>query len=259
VEATTDGATAPAPRYPDRAELKRLWTSCVRVDEDAGAAEYLRGRGIDPTDTADRDLARVIVADTYLPPWARAYEEGWRSWLASGHRMIVLLRDAYGTACSALARRFPAIPNDALKSTSPAGHKHKLERRGLVMTCSMARWVLRHGHPSQWPVDVGDASAPFGLNEPWCPADRPLDVMFVEGETDFCVAGTEWSDAAEFAPAVIGGVQGSWSPAIADRIPDLTRVWIATDHDDAGNKYAERIRDTFAGRQVELIRMELPR
>jgi len=43
-------------------------------------------------------------------------------------------------------------------------------------------------------------------------------------------------------------VSGSWSAAIAARIPNGSHVVIATDNDAAGDKYAEIIAASLSGR-----------
>ena len=49
---------------------------------------------------------------------------------------------------------------------------------------------------------------------------------------------------------MLGIFAGSWSNALAARIPTGTRVAIRTDHDDngAGDRYAELIARSLAGR-----------
>ena len=76
----------------------------------------------------------------------------------------------------------------------------------------------------------------------------PGTLWIAEGATDYLTCATAWGDAAEDAPAVIGILSGSWTPSIAARIPSGTRVVIAVDHDQAGEKYAARIAASLAGR-----------
>jgi hypothetical protein len=72
-------------------------------------------------------------------------------------------------------------------------------------------------------------------------------VVIVEGEIDYLTRATSYTDS-ETAPAVFGVIAGAWSGDIAARIPDGALVAIRTDHDAAGDKYAEEIRSTLAQR-----------
>jgi hypothetical protein len=95
------------------------------------------------------------------------------------------------------------------------------------------RAILRgakSGQPTHWP----DGSAPL--------------VVVTEGDPDFMTWGTRFSDADEAAPATFGIFSGSWSPAIAARVPDGTRVSVRTDHDDAGDRYAAVVIDSLRSR-----------
>jgi len=68
-----------------------------------------------------------------------------------------------------------------------------------------------------------------------------LDLIVAEGEPDFLTYATHWSAAVAEAPAVMGIWSGAWTETIAARIPDGTRVRIATHNDPAGHRYAARI------------------
>ena len=71
------------------------------------------------------------------------------------------------------------------------------------------------------------------------------DVVIVEGETDFLCAAIEETDTMR---AVFGISSGAWSDAHALAIPEDARVIVATDADQAGNKYADQIRETLGTR-----------
>lgn len=236
-------ATTPVPpppaapaQYPPEAEVRDFYDRCLPVDDSADVAGYLRSRNLSPGIVANFDLARALPVDfNALPRWAsqRADETGPRvPWTASGHRLIVPLFDAAGTMRSVLAR---AIRPAAIKSFAPAGHT----RAGLVMACPFGRWLLATG---QWPE--------------WWSLEHELRVVVTEGEADFLGWATRWSDAAEYAPATLAVVSGSWTSEIASRLADQTTVLVATDNDKAGDRYAQTIVDTFAGRPVALERWE---
>jgi hypothetical protein len=77
--------------------------------------------------------------------------------------------------------------------------------------------------------------------------DAPIEVVIVEGETDFLCAATEEIPDGSFR-AVFGIFSGSWTAAHAVVIPDDATVIIATDPDAQGDKYAEQITRTLGGR-----------
>jgi hypothetical protein len=83
--------------------------------------------------------------------------------------------------------------------------------------------------------------------------ELPGTLWIVEGAPDFLIGATEWGDAADPWPAILGVVSGSWTPAIAARVPEGATVVVAVDHDEAGERYAARIAETLRG-HVELRR-----
>jgi len=119
----------------------------------------------------------------------------------------------------------------------PTGYR----RGGLVMACGLGRQVLDLGALPKW----------------WDP-EAEFRAVIAEGETDFLTWCTGDSNAALFAPATFGIFSGSWTQAIADRIPDGATVVIATDTDPldkskperkpAGDIYAEKIIQTVTER-----------
>ena len=74
--------------------------------------------------------------------------------------------------------------------------------------------------------------------------DRPLEVVIVEGETDFLCAASSHAGEDKIR-AVFGISSGAWTDAHAIAIPEGAAVIIATDNDTAGDKYAEKIRGTL--------------
>ena len=215
------GQPAPA-EYPPIGEVHALWGGCGRVDLDPSAAKYLAARGLDPTVAADRDLARALRS-AELPRWARAWSRE--------HRLIVPLFDASGALRSLLAR---SVDRSAtIKSLAPQGYS----RAGLVLADTLGRQLLQHG-----------------LRPCWWPASHELRVVVAEGEIDWLTAATLSSEADEWAPAVLGVVSGAWTLAIAARIPDGCSVLVATDNDEAGNKYARHICESLRERNVDVER-----
>ncbi|WP_434348144.1 hypothetical protein ACN6A1_10615 [Myxococcus virescens] len=65
---------------------------------------------------------------------------------------------------------------------------------------------------------------------------------------DFLTRATDYSEAAEGAPAVLSVLSGSWTTALAARVPNGTIVGIDTHQDAAGERYARTIAATLAER-----------
>ena len=210
------------PRYPPQSQVRALWEASSRVDVHEAVRDYLHARGIDAGRVADLDLARDCAA-VLRPSWGQRFVDP--------YRVLVPLFDAHGAMRSVLARSID--PSSDPKSLAPSGGH---QRTRLVMACPFAREILATGERPTW----------------W--ASDELRIVVAEGEADFLAAATQWSDAAEYAPATLGIVSGSWSAEVAVRIPDGTVIVIATDDDAAGNKYSDQIVASFAGRDVALER-----
>ena len=241
-----DGVAVPNPRplppapppeplelpRPDPVEVCDLWNACLPVTYDAAVASWLTHRGFDAGQVEDRDLARALPMDLALPRWAYFRGEPWNS--GSQWRCIL---PAWGPAGRMESLRARAIATDV-----PPGEKAAAaaagtgSATGLVLADGLARQVLTAGAVPEW----------------W-PSGRPLDLVVVEGETDFLTWCTHYGDAAETAPAVMGIWAGAWTEALAARIPDRTKVAIRTDNDDTGDKYARKVWAHLA-RRCELSR-----
>ena len=74
------------------------------------------------------------------------------------------------------------------------------------------------------------------------------ELVVAEGVPDWLSWCVTYSDADESAPAVLGLTAGNWTAEVAARVPDGTRVILATHHDGAGEKYAVTVAATLAGR-----------
>jgi hypothetical protein len=209
------------PKYPPQAEVLALWEASDRVDVHAEVRDYLRTRGIDAGRVADLGLARDC-GGVSRPAWAR---------FSRPYRILVPVFDAHGDMRSVLVRSIDSSSDP--KSLAPSGGYRRVR---LVMACPLARQILETGQRPTW----------------W--ASTELRIVIAEGEPDFFAAATQWSDAAEHAPATLGIVSGSWSREIAARIPDGATLVIATDDNTAGHKYAATIVESFAGRAVALER-----
>jgi 5S rRNA maturation endonuclease (ribonuclease M5) len=221
-------AAEPAPiTYPPDHQVRALWRRGTPVC--GPVADYLAGRRIDPGAVADRDLARVLPVDG-LPPWASL---GGRSWADTGHHLLVPCFDERGAMCSLLARN---TRGGAPKSLGPSGYG----RRGLIMADSLARQLLHDGERPEW----------FGEHE--------VRIAIAEGEIDFLLAATAAGDADEYAHASLGIFSGSLTDQIAARIPYGSKIIIATDHDEQGERYARSIAQALrsARRHLDLRRWQ---
>lgn len=209
------------PSWPPRAEVEALWASCRFVVDDDEVAAWLRSRALDPAAVDALGLARALPVGAPLPRWARC-QGAW--WTEGGHRCILPMFDHCGDLRSVRARR--------LSSHNPKGAPPKGYRvAGVVMADSLARTILATGRrPSTWPQGA------------------PLRIVVAEGEPDFLTWSTSFSDGDLTAPAVIGVVSGSWSSALAARVPSGSEIIIRTDHDEAGERYAGAIHDSLADR-----------
>lgn len=207
----------PAPRRPLEAEVRALWALCPSVMDDAAVRDWLTIRALDAALVADRDLVRALPLNGALPAWC-AYRGA--SWRTSSHRVIVPLYGPGGRLESLHARAVtPTTPKDKAASPKDA------EIRGLVM------------------ADAGGLALLMGA-----PLESARRVIVAEGVPDFLTWATQYGDAAEDAPAVLGVIAGSWTSEIAATIPSGWTVIIRTHQDAAGDKYAETIRASLAGR-----------
>ena len=202
----------PAPRPEGAAEV---WAACRPVLDDPEVSTWLRSRGLDPAKVEDRDLARALPEDLDAPPWARCNGRPW----TAGWRCVLPAYSSTGRLESLRARWCRAEDPDGPKETAPAG----ASAGGLVLADALGRELLRTGaRPSWWPEG------------------EPLRVVVAEGCPDFLTWAVRWSEAALYAPAVLGLWAGSWTPEVAARVPDGARVAVRPHRDPAGNHYAWR-------------------
>ena len=219
------GATRPIveapPSWPVGQEVRALLRRTLSVTEDGDVIAFLEDRGLDPEAIAREDVARVLPQNAELPPWARGPAG---PWTATTHRLIIPVYDHAGRLVSVRARRVreaddPAFP----KALTPFG----FGVRDSAMANLEGRWLLCGGRGEAW----------NGI------------VVIVEGEPDFLTWATAaYGEAAESWPAVFGVAAGSWTGAIADRVPDGAIVALRTDLDSAGDRYASAIAGTLRGR-----------
>lgn len=205
------------PTYPPAVEVDSLLRQTTATADDPEVADWLRGRGLDPDAIDLERVARALPRDAVLPPWAAC---GPRSWIASGHRLLVPLVDSTGTVVTVRAR---SVVADAKPKTLAPG---AFEVRGSVAADLVALSVLRGAPVVVW--------------------NRVLVVT--EGIPDTLTWATNRSDGTESTFGVIGVDSGSWTDDVAARIPDGTEVAIWTHHDPSGDSYARNVADSLRGR-----------
>lgn len=209
------------------AEVAEVWGSARPVTEDVEVTAWLASRGLDAGEVEDRNLARALPEGATLPRWARFQRQPWSR---SGHRLIVPMWSATGALASLHARSVEPKVSPGHKAASPAG----AELRGLVMADALGRLMLE--------------GAALADGRPASELVTASGLWVMEGVPDFLTRATDYSEAAEAAPAVLSVLSGSWGAAIAARVPDGTTVAIETHQDAAGERYARAIAASLAGR-----------
>lgn len=212
--------------YPPANEVAELWNLSVAPASDEDAKACLESRSICPIAAAERGLGHVLVGGQPLPGWA-GFETGsegnrvHRSWVQSGHRLIVRAWDAAGR-CRAV-RAWQLYGGQGPKRLPPGGgHRHA----GLVQANDHAVKMLQ-----------GQA-----------PAGR---VLICEGEPDWMT----WSTRVGPTVAVFGIGSGSWTKEHARRIPNGSEVLLMTHRDPAGEKYAAAVAETLSDK-VQVWRLD---
>jgi Toprim-like/CHC2 zinc finger len=209
-----------APVYPPAAELAALLNACTTQSTsselvspylDEILMSYLQSRAIDAQTAVARGLVYQLPSSATVPAWATCG----RPWSQSGHRLLCPLYDHHGELRSVRAWR----PGEtAPKRVAPKG----FSTSGLVLADVWGQAMLR-----------GEAS--------------PSKVIITEGEPDFFTIATGGMLLDE-RPAVLGVASGSWTSDIAARVPNGCEVRIATDNDEAGDRYAAEIATTLKHR-----------
>jgi hypothetical protein len=209
-------APEPPREWPDKTDVDAFWSACTTTEESADVVAYLRARSLSPELVDARELARALPEQGALPVWAR-YRGGnpvSRTWRELGYKLIFPMYDASGDLRSVRAGR--VVDGDGPKRLPPGRHKAS----ELVMADAFGRAMLR-----------GEF--------------KPYRLTIVEGEPDFLTRAIVMNDPHG---ATIGIVSGSWTKAFAERVPLGCRVYLRTDVDDAGNRYAQEIEATLRRR-----------
>jgi hypothetical protein len=227
------------PTYPPLSMVRALWDTAESVFAHDEACAFVEDRRISLERMSGAALCRYLPKGAALPkdlrgelreviPRINIHGE-WRYAPLHGFRLLFPLYDSLGNVRSLQLRCTEDYgPDVKAKSVSM-----KPQKRGLVLANNAGAALLRRD-PER---------AKF-----W--ADRPLEVVIVEGEPDLLVAACEDIDEARVR-AVLGITgNGSWSDAHVLAIPEDATVVIATDNDIPGNQYAAKIAATLGERSV---------
>ena len=207
-------------KRPGLQEVEHTWYGLRAVFQDEAANQWLRRRSLFPRLVDELGLAMALPEIWRGPGWAA---RGPRGWAETGHRIVFSLWGATGERESLHARAV-AVNAPRPKGLSPQG----FEVKGLVFADALGVAMLR-----------GDA--------------RPAQVVMAEGPSDFLSWATRWGDTPPDHIAILGVLSGSWTADLAAQIPDGAQVVLRTDPDPSGDKYAEQIASTLAGR-CEIVR-----
>lgn len=207
-------AEPPDREYPPSLDVAALIGLTLPASEDPFVAGWLATRLGEISNRLD-SIVRAVPLNATIPPWARVGEAG-ALWTVRGYRALFPVYDAVGLPRSVRVRRI--IAGEGPKTVPPAGYN----TGGLVLANAAAVEVLRTGV-----------------------ADRPITIA--EGEPAFLA----WCVAQEGPGLPVFGIwNGAWDGRLAARIPRGATVRIATDHDTAGDKYAEQIARSLPGRTL---------
>lgn len=226
---------APTPKRPPRAELEALWAAAARPGlvplgpskNYARACAYLEQRD-PPINAIEAGLVDVLRV---LPdPDAFDYPAWWPSTWASCWCLGAIAYEADGTPASLQAR---AVEKRDAKTLWPKG----CEARGLLFACERGAAFLR-GQLMMMPLD---------------------GVLIAEGLTCTLAAAiyAAQQEAARGPTLAVLGVTAGAAAALGKvRWPEGVPAYVATDHDPAGEGYAEEIRRALPS-HVEALRMDL--
>ena len=230
--------------------MRALWEACRPVteaprDEWAWLTLPKPGRCLSLEPLAALDLVRLLPRSPAYPwpAWVPSLRMTRAEWL-DRYRFASPMYDATGALRSLRFRALTHVrePNPDAPGTlrwrevPMLAHQKALATRGagamrgLVLADPMGLALLR-----------GEREVPGLAWDGW--------VAVCEGEPDLWTWATRTGRFATGSTwASLGIVSGAWTEEIAARIPTGAKVAVYTDDDDTGDRYAERIRATLAGR-----------
>jgi hypothetical protein len=204
---------------------------CVLFDD---AYRWLMGVGVSPREAEFRRLVRRFAPRAMTADEMKAVREvlpmtkvgnDFNVCTKLGYRLVFEMVGTDGEVKSIRLRR------PVLKA------KRKRELKTLAIKGSVTHLLL--ANPEARALLRNRGKRP----EAW--VDRELHVVLTEGETDWLIASTEPSDAIRAVFGLTG--PGQWCTRFAAAIPEDAEVFIATDRDRAGNRYARDAAQTLTG------------
>jgi len=204
---------------------------CVLFDD---AYRWLMGVGANPREAEFRHLVRRFAPKSMTVDEMRAVRDvlpmakvgnDFNVCTKLGYRLVFEMVGPDGGVKSIRLRR------PVLKA------KRKSELKTLAIKGSVTHLLLANPEARELLRNRGKRPEQWG--------DRELHVVLTEGETDRLLASTEPSDAIVAVFGLTG--PGQWCMRFAAAIPEDARVFIATDSNPAGNKYARDAAQTLSG------------
>jgi hypothetical protein len=222
-------ASPPAPlAFPPVEEVMALWTRTEPLERLADATEE---GPVEPLPDTMRDallrheidlggvdlfsLAGIIPADAPLPSWA--VDDVGKSWIETGHRLLVPLVDLEGEV-----RSLRAVCPETGRALSPSGH----HTRGLVLADHTARQLLNRQPPQR----------------------RALDVVITSRVLDFLALASSVSDANEAPPAMLGVLGSTNLRTLSQCIPPRSRVVLQIGRSEQEDRLALALRRELLSR-----------
>ncbi len=240
---------APAPFRLNQGEVRALWGAANHTGIGNRGRAWFWARGIEPCAVAPLDLARILPRGAECPSWARCGRATW----AENRPILMPCYDHRGEMVALRGRwagvklvdgQWVEVKPRGPKVASPVGSG---ACAGTVYADPVGQWLLRSGRDAR----KGAKPVPKAPEMTW-----NGQVLIVEGGPAFLKYATaEGRVGDDFSTMAVFGVwSGSWpddhlGDQLAGRFPlgeSGAGVVIATDADDAGDKYARQIGATLA-------------
>jgi hypothetical protein len=125
----------------------------------------------------------------------------------------------------------------SIRLRRPVSKARRKELKSIALKAAVSKLVLANEPARELLRNRG--KRPSGWR------DRPLHVVIAEGESDFACACCEPDEAIRAVFGICGS--GQWCLPFAAAIPEDAWVFIATDSDRPGNKYARDVAQTLVG------------
>lgn len=226
---------APSFVSPSEVSIVSLWAAALSlaVPSARAARVWAERRGLDAQQLLERDLVRVLSP---IQPCPSSCRIGGASWTEAGYRLLLPVFDHLGEFAGLRARHVdgPDAARSPIGEAPQAGAHELMPARaptaGLCFADETGRALL-HGSVVPTEIWVGQNGPDF------------LTLTDLLGQTD--------------DRAVLGVFPGSWTPALAARLPDGARVVLATQASRTGDAHARRIAATLVGR-CDVLRLILP-